>query len=958
MQKMTRIYQNRIAVDMAEKGWCILQYRMMEPADSLWGKDKCLVFFSSDFVPDQRFGAKLEKLCNKICARLLWIENPAAEPELWKMTNGSWEYPHIRIGKYWIHIKKLISEADCKMVFQGTFGVGGTCFPLSEEAVTLSLDDASGVLAFELSVKPESFSELEAGIRYLRILPSDVEKGEERNYTERFACSVFYPESEIDVSGSICPVDLGNHEISSFRLPVCNWNSTFLTPQGTTLSLRSEEGARLVFERTAEAVSFDKAGGTFSAVGISWYLGIEGDFLLRSNAQVMPGLAGTEYISEVGKLRFLANKPGLLGMDEVEDDATDRADSFCIVTAPWLSIQGTYHSSAASMPFFSEQDGYLRNCVPKIMTFENFSKAFPVMPWKGIHYLSEDSDATAAENLLLRRRFQILTETMDTLTTGVDEEQLLVTPCGICVGLEKANGNWNWVGIAQIDGTGLPDIRLYNPALPVRMALQKTACVLTASTLDGFQELSETPLDLSFCIEGWKLCFSAETWTEHSLFMIKYTKSASIRSLLGECVQLNNVLKQAYDSNGVVKKEFELFLKMIDDTEFQGILLLGGAAEADGLSPELKAVLDFTGKSGAAVVYAAVSNGRVAMNDTGFSVGRSNVTALISYTGEPEQREDGVPFEFCTRDLTVLIEQSHIRYFQSHSELSIYRLFGSELYVTDQRSGSCLVLTGRIEEVNGQQTYKFLLDAPVSYMVSDSALASVVVQNVEMSAGEGMLCFLLQGQQTYTVCDGFDLFSYDRIEFGGVSLIKKSHQLFADYSSYELYSDRAVIRENSFVEAFGAQIRETLCDVLGQTPEDRGYFSINAPVKQSVPGDRWNGIVWQISLNSSGSLGKNEPLSLELLAGWSGSNYYVGVRMGGIFGRGFSFQGILTAGFTGITMEKGDGGKVFLHLYSFSVKALGLSLPQKGADVYILGEQGNVAWYAAYDDGGKENGTL
>lgn len=959
MQKMTRIYQNHIAVDMAEKGWCLLHYRIEETGSSLWKKDQCLVFFPADFAPDQEFGAKLERLCNKIYMRLLWIENPAAELEFWKVTIGSWEYPRIRIGKYWIYLKNLLSESDCELVFQGIFGVNGETFSLSEEKVKLSLDNTLGALTYEFSVGPDTFLNLEVGIEYLRQLPNDMEKGEEKNYTEHFGCSVICPEDEITIQGSLSPAALWDHRISYFSLPVCNWNSTFLAPQGTNLSLKSEEGARLVFERTAESISFDETNKVYSVAGISWYLGIDGDFLYQSNEPLMLGLLGTEYFSGVGKLRFFANKPGILGMEEVEE-RTDQEGRPCIVTTPWLSIQGTYHSSSSSMPFFAKKDNYLRNSVPMIKTYEEVGEPFPILPWSGIRFLNEDSTAAEAEGFLQQKRSEILTGQLDMQVLGAaaEAEQLLITPCGMCVSAQSDSGHWNWVGIAQIAGTGSPDIRMQNPALSTRIALQKTECILVASTLESFNGLSETELDLSFCIDGWKLCFSGKNWTEHSLFMMKYAKSVSVRSLLGQSPQLAYVLERAYDSEGNVERGFEQFLEIIDDADFQGILMLGGLAEADSLSPELKAVLEFTGEAGLEMVYAAITNGRVVADGTEFSVERSNVNALVLYSGEPEHKEDGASFEFCTRDLKVLIEQSKVRHFQSHSELSLYKLFGSALYPEEAMTGSCLVLTGRIEEVNGQQTYKFLLETPVSYKVSDSALASLEIRNVEMSAGTGTLRFLLQGLQTYTLCENLDLFSYDKIEFDGVCLIKGADQKVVDYGSYELYGARAVVRTDSLVEAFGAQLKEFICSDRGDSPDDMGYVSINAPVKQGTLGEEWYGIIWKISLNSSGQLGNNEPLYFELLAAWSGANYYIGIKTGGIFGKSFSLQGILTAGFTGITMEKGNGGKVYLHLHSFSLKALGITLPQKGVDVYILGEQGKAAWYAAYDDGEKENVIL
>lgn len=949
MQKLTCIYQNRVTVEQAECGWCLVKQGNQAVTESVWTDDSCLVFYPPDFVPDAAFGRKLERFIQKQAARLIWIENPADNAPLWRLTSAVAGDLSVHMGKYGIHLRQLMREADDQLVFSGSFIAGETVFALKDEQVVLCLTDTRGRISFGFTANPQNFPALDVGMKYVKILPEDAEDGWKTNYNQHISSSVILPESELVIDAAICPAAMRD---SVFELPKTSWQSMFISITNDRIRMNSES-ARLVFEKMAEVVSKNGGTGLYQAMGLSWYLGLEGEFSVTNGSTMMLGLSGTEYIANAARLKFAAGQNALIDTGDTQDTPRETA---ALVTAPWLSFQGAYHCISVTMPLFVAEQNYLRPYVAKVTDFTEFSAPFPLIPWGGVWTMTDSADVSEIENTIYGNRYQILTQGLSGQAPRDEEEKVLTSPCGLCVGVQPESGCWNWVGIAQMQERGLPDVRLKMPSFAVRTALQKLDCILLASTLEEFSALSKEEIQFAFEIEGWRISFSKDTWNDNSLFLLKYSDTVTVRSLLEDTPQLSYVLDCAYDSEGNTRTGFEGLIDILDKKEFQGILLLGGSAEINELPQELRCILKWGGGGSPQAAYAVISDGKVSVDGGEISVAKSNFDALILYEDTPVFSPDGSSFAFCTRELITIIKESTVQYFQSRSELAVYEVFGSNMYADKGISDSQVILAGRLENVNGIQTYKFALESPVAYAAYNSPLTGLEIQEITVDGSEERIAFTLKGTKTYEADEELDLFSYEKIGFEGLRLVKDDTKAYIDYNSTRLLPGNAVIRENSFVEMFGAGLSEAYWQVSG-LPDDKGYISINTPLSQGKLDEPWNGLVWQIPLNGSGSLGKNELLSISVLAGWNGKNYYIGVKTGGIFGQSFSLQGILTAGFTGITLEKGKEEKLLFVLHSLVLKALGFSLPQKGADVYILGDHGKAAWYAAYE-GSDGNGNL
>ncbi|MCH5252257.1 MAG: hypothetical protein J1F22_04725 [Lachnospiraceae bacterium] len=962
MENLTSIYRGKYIFYRTAQGFCLGSKKEAKEIQSIWNDSTCLVFYPQTFQPGEDFVIEVERFLDRASARLLWIENPQEKMESWQNIAASEHNLTLRAGKYWISFKEFLEEKGNFLSFSGIFGVEEISFQPVDGKITMDLQDSMGKLTFSFETGKENFSSLDVGMKYLMNLPGDTENGKEKNFTGRFQASLLEPVQTVTLKAQIAPAAMTDKESTYFSLPVCEWNSFFTTPQGSPLPVRSLEGAVLVFEKTAEVLTSE--GGNYAAAGQGWYLGVEGGFLAGvpgkpEQMQLMPGLAGTEY--------FMDSTTELIIDFQAQQSAVLNQMDKTVVTAPWIAVRGTYYSAPVSMPFFQVKDGRMVSFVPKIAKFKEKTPAFPLLPWRGILSGTDTPDINEAERLLSGKRYAILTEGLQSAPKSDEKEVVLLTPSGMCLGVQPESGHWNWVGIAQTgEAKGqekqLPDIRLYQPGFSARQALQQTDCLLIAATKGEFVDLCDNPIELNFLIDGWKILFSQESWNdENSLFILKYTKNVSLRSVLEEkgSSQLRYLIEYAYDEKGNVKTGYEPLTEVLDKKEFQGIFLLGAQGEVDEekVSPELATVFRSIDGGKLNVLYAAVENGKVSVSGEGISVAKSKVNALLLCEGKPVYTEGDKPFYFCTRDMVVQIENSLVQRFQSHSELTPYHLFGSAVHPVEQSQGNNLVLVGGMEKVNGQEVYQFLLEQPIEYSAGVSVLQKIVVQDVILSVGTDTFSFQLQGVLSFMICEEFDLFSYENLGFEGLILTKKPEEQYEiDMAKLKLAAERAEIRENSFVHAFGIQSAQMIFGDQNTTPDSMGYASFEAIISQGTLGESWMGLVWQLPLNPSGQLGKNEMLSLEIIAAWSGTSCYVGAKTGGIFGGDFFLQGIMTAGITGMSMEKENKGGVYLLLHGLSLKVFKISLPPQGVEVRILGENGKIAWFGAYDAEEEEVG--
>ncbi|MEG0615337.1 MAG: hypothetical protein RR540_06225 [Oscillospiraceae bacterium] len=925
-----------------------------------------MIFFPDDFIPNADFCANAESFCVRAKPKLLWIDNPIDSYMFWNCTAcGNCSNPSINIGEYCVCLNSFKNENDNSITFNGDFHTSSVCFSLSSGGIVLDLSTKTGEVSFSFICPKNTnlFSALNSGIKYVMPLSSETENNYENNFTAEFHNSILKSSDDLIISALITPSALLDTTKTYLGLPKGNYQSNLLAPNGYLRNLNAVN-AKLVLEKTALVIAYDDSSNDYSYSGMSWYFGISGEFVLLSENDsgnsTLLGLSASEFISSDSKLEilFMPHNNALICTNKVPPKSNN-----CTISTAWISFKGTYFSSSKSMPLFnisnnssSNATDYLRAYIPAVISFTEFSPAAPFISWKDVDISSEY--ALQAENILCTSRFDIFTKQAEKSmlnfcdSNASHNSTTAVAPCGLCVSISNDNGGFDWIGIAQTSSESLPNVRLNSPSAKTRFALQQKECELTALTPEEFNSLGIKSNTITLPIDGWELILSEKYWEkDKTLFYIKYNSTISIREKLIDTPQLDNILSLSYTGDGKLRPEFEEIISILDDTNFQGILIFGAVALPSKVAPEVKAVTDDIKSGDIKAIYTIINTSRVDISGSGeIIVSKSNISSLFSYTGKSlvNENHSDIKLAFCTVGLKVIIKQTIIQQFNSRSELMISELMGASLVPSAYFDGKSLVLNGVLETISGNSFYKFSLAYPATFNSPNTPIDEIVFDEIKMVCQTDKTDFVLSGKISFIKTADCDIFSFQSIPFRGIKISKIADILFAEYSSADFMQEFADVRANSFAEAFGGKISYTILGSNKNTPDELGFCSISTPVQQGTLGDIWNGIVWSISLGSSGELGDSSELAFEIITAWSGSNYYIGLQLSDVFAKNFSLQGFLTAKFSGLELQNGESGTLYFKLHGFTLKMLGLSFPQNGMELLILGEHGKIAWYSGY----------
>lgn len=955
---MELLYQEKLSVYKTEQNWSILSYTGNYKGKSIFTDENSLIFYPQDFKPDKNFGKKVIEYWKRSHIKLLWIENPESNYTDWNCVSCSESNLIIYIGKYRIGLKQLLEENSNQLIFSGSFVVGMVSLPISPEKIYLDLSNSCGTIRFSFIGREDIFLVLDSGIQFVMPILKDIKSSKNRNSISKFKNSVlqtYNKKTETIQMEMICtPCAIQNKELTYIQLPETKFLSSFLSTDGSDVSLIPCKNAKLVFEKTAAFTYFNNKEQRFYASGLSWYLGLCGSFKSDCN-NILLGLSSTEYFEMSKNLHFIPHQNALIQKTKIPTDSKP------IVTTSWLSFDGAYYSSSKSMPFFSVRESYLRMYTPCVQKFNENSPAIPVMLWKNAVF-KQTEEAKQAEECFINSRYWSLVPTIQSKTALRNIKPIIaITPCGICVSIESVSGKWNWIGIAQTSNKNLPNICLQSPSEQIKAILQKQDCILITATSEEFCKNITPEGIIKFPVGGWEIVISKQYWSDNTLFMLKYTDSCSIRSCLSETPQFQHILEEAYSSDGVLKEEYKSFIQIIDDNSFQGIFILEAIAlDTLSLSPEFAALTSGISKGQIKSKYTIIKRSKVSISEDGqISVSNSDIQSLFFYKGKSLKSSENLDFDFRTVGLTVVIEKSIIHSFYSRSELMLAKLFGSRIYPINSSDGNCLVLNGNLEMIGEKTICRFTLSSPITFEVSNSAINQFTVNSVKLvsnkdsrQSSKNLDIFIIEGTMSFICIEECDIFSYGNppILFTGLNLIKDNSGIVADYSNITLLYNTTSPRDKSFAQIFGAVITECLFGMKNSSPDKMGFSSIIAPVKQNSLETEWNGVIWKITIGSSGELGKDNPLSFEIMTAWSNKNIYIGLRLPGVFKNSFSLQGLITAGFSSIELVDGGNKKLFFKFHGFTLKLLGMSFPKKGAELLIIGKNGKTAWYASYID--------
>ncbi len=947
MQKLELLYKNIYSLYRAEGGFIVLDRKKRKPEKSLAEPEACLIFYPTAFEPDEAFCKRAESFCLRTRARLLWIENPEEPYLVWRcVTAADRERLSIAFGIYRICFGRLCEERDDALVFTGSFGVQSQAgFAADEPGLILDLSGRQGRLLFSFHGGGEVFRCLEAGIRFY--LPK------ERCAAAEFYSRVFCLKETGRFQAVITPSMLWEDADTYLSIPDGCYESDILSESGPLFL--APENAKLVLERTAFRIAYDKKRSCYLGNGFSCRFGIAGAFTIvqKDVPRIYLGLSGTEYICPKKTLVFVPHQNALLAEGAGAD----------LVTTAWIGFQGSYFSASESMPFFAEEkraegSSYMRPWVSKALDAPEGLPAVPVMLWSSARFDRQD-EAEQAEQRIYERRYESMTKGQerngqsDGKNLRGENPLMVVTSVGICAGADADTGRLSWLGIAQTSAGMLPDVRFSSLTAYATAVLQKKAPVVLITDAGQFQAFCTKEQKIVLAVDGWEIVLSQEYWEqEKTLLLLKYSKEASIRELLGHTEQLTYLLSQAYEEDGRGKQGYEELFRVIDSREFQGALLLSAAALPKNVPKEVSAAAFGIKAGGIRAVYTIIERSRVRRTQDGLiRIEQSEVASFFSYEGEPMVNHEGVQrtLDYRTVGLTVVVRQARIQRFYSRMELLIAQWLGARLEPVYPQNGKCLLLAGMLTSIDGRAVYQLGLESSPVFAMKDAPITQVRFEEVHMAVGDAAE-LLLSGTLWLEETDGCDLFSYEKLPFTGMKLVLSKDQVCADPSGMQFRQEIGQLRKASFAEAFGAVIVQSLFDRKEESPDKLGFSSITVPVRQAVMDSGWNGLVWKLSLGSAGELGGAGDLSFEMITAWSHKKYYVGLRLAGAFQKSFSLQGMIGVGFSGMELKRGEDGTLYFLVHGLTLRLLGLAFPKNGTTLLILGREGRTAWYVGYQE--------
>ncbi len=885
-------------------------------------------FYPAGFSPDERFIEWTQTIHRKGYA-LLWVENPEAEPDRRRWT-GCCECPCcVSLGQYGLVLDRLVSSDARKLVFGGVFTRRGYIFDTSP--ITLELNTGTFCFSVRAPKGTDAFEALDVGLRY--IMPADPEVIPKRS-------AAFFLNRLLHYSGSgsfdvtLDPNALRDADKTFFKLPRERFESEICSRAGEPYILEPLDDARLVFSRCALSVCFDKTQEGYAAAQHDLYLSFGGSFKISEGRELLLGLYGMEYMNRCGEIMFCPGCSGFIGANTADGSGQ---------TTSWARFRGDYFSSPESAPLYTPKNGVLSALETPAAEFLDFSPPVPFFPWRNSS-VSENLNVTEADDIICRMRTEILGNDIKAAQMRASSilngsETVAVTPAGLCIGVNGTS--WSWLRVAQTSNEPLPNVGISGITPMGKQMLLQRDCFITLTSRREFEEFG--CFDLSLDIDGWRIKISDEDFDE-TIFIIKYCEGCSIRDKLAGNTAFERLWNSAY-SKSKEKENYRGFVELVTSAEFEGVVVLNARAFADGsvMQPEVYAAVTLTGEEYLTCVFAAVRRSRISMVGGKLSVMPSPIDALIAYDSDGVTQSGELDYVCKTVGLEAVIEGSRTVKFVSRTEILPKSLIGEQL-----SEPQCVVLLGRADIQNGVAVYRFMIESEVSYRTLHKPVEAIVISAASMISDNGIVRFTLGGSLSMTKDEECDLFSYDTLSFEGVRIICGNNSAYEDMSNFRLRADRSAAREGSVAETFGAVPEQYIRKSEAASPDDLGFASITAPVRQGEMSTGWNGLIHRVALGDQGSLGAGLPLEFEFISAWNKGEYYFGVRLGGVFKERFSLQNILNIGFRSVSLTQNIKGTPVFKLNALTLKFLGLSVPPKSADLYLFGEGGKIGWYFGY----------
>ncbi len=790
------------------------------------------------------------------------------------------------------------------------------------------------------------FRKLGAGIRYAAA--NNDETCEET--VDIIHNTVLRPKSTFTFMAYIDPLHIKDGSKSYLGLPAdTEFISSFISVSGRELTLRTRGDSSLVFQLAAYYIHDETVLETT----------LLGSFDILENEPLLCGLSGTEYFNNPNAGAAISFST-YAGFVDSENTLTKQCETSYIS----LSDSTVYYSQPQTAPFFAPAGAGLRFLPMPQYQMEADPVYVPMMPYNNaLSVFDTGMQSTQFETTLLKTRhakFGVKESPSRFNLLSAAAAPSAISTQGLCIWL--SGDEWESIGFAKLENGSY--LRFVNIGAAMRQEYQQSELFIMYGR-DKPLPNNAADDDFELTLEGFHFALQPKHWRNEgtdtdTVMIIKYRIDKSIAELADDSVVLKASIAACYNEDQMCRSEFEDFLQIIEDKDFQGVLFLNPRVTiTNAVSSEMRPMLNSLGDDinnlyAHNVVFprnkAQVINGSIEIDESLFA-------ATIDYKSKTHlsfdpNTQNPPEADFKTISLLVDIADSKLKIVQSESELLLNKFFGSTARKTSD-GGNCLIIDGRLAAQGKLKLFKYTLRSGGIYDLSGK-LQHISVTDVSLTSdAAGEPRFTLNGRLYFTRSDGGDLFCYglstdSGFEAGGLEynniIIHKQGQFRLDYAG--LYYDplASAARENSMTARFPYYLESfTSFEKTGdKTPAAEGYIAIQSPEQQSALAQEWYGMRWRIPLGSLGDLSSGSSLDIYILTAWSPeSGCFIGVKLP--FGaNGLDVQGILKLGFKAIeikaeTKEITNEEKrtdFSMILTQFSVSLLSLSFPPGNQDFY------------------------
>ncbi len=855
---------------------------------------------------------------------------------------------------------------------------------------------------------------LDAGLCYSRMMEESEENAVEHGFVSHAVNRLFVQVEDITAGLKFTPQVPIDPARTRLELSGNRFASYMCTAAGRPVFLTGEENAALVFQEKPVLAYKGQDGEIRTKKRL--YLSPSGDFKIENSKNqdmvLLCGLTGTETIQPDpdAVVTFHPSMPAVYPYRDGEK---------MLGTTSWISFtEGAYYCQPEGAGLYTPRSGQeLRFLEIPMVAYAGDFPPVPLLPFRGLQ-TELPRDVLTFHSGIYQKRRELLLENCENLhpnrlsmpgagplsepasfsMSGSDpfsplepvsasESVRAVTVQGMTVEVTP-KGQYQWIGFANTSAVSeVPQMRFDKVSHLLQKKFQEKELLYVVKSPDQFAETGPSE-GFSFSIEGIRFSLLPDDWRTQAdgptMVIFQYSAAQAMEDALSGSNVLRAVIEDAYTKEGEVKKGCEELLAAVKNAGFCGMLALNVPVLIEKLPDEVGFLLNSVEPERFYASYLIVKAGQVIHDpQKGIVLGLSAIHGLVDYeTGTKLSYTSAPPdYDYLTREIRIQVRDSRLVSFTSSSELLLNRLFEASTSSPDNPDGSCLVLNGSLSEKDGEKVYQYCLKQCVGYILKGSGIDRVWIREADLTAlgpDEGM--FLMSGVLSCRKEEGADLLGYGGCEEEGADLpgngsgkpeglpfdrlvlrMKRKEQgnIFCYSMEYGLLNyDRAaaVYRKGSFPDAFAVSFDSLLIEKFGETPQQKGYLPISAPIAQGVPEEQYQGILWNMQVGSLGELSGSGGLSMQFLcAFWMDEEgtvqYYTGLKLPpALSGEGIRLQGIFRLGFGSISLEIQDG-KYFIKLHNFYMEILGASFPKGNSDIFLFSDGEHIGWYAVYLEG-------